>query len=84
LEPRSHAFLVVDDEAEVPRTVRGLGSSRRKRDELVSHVDERHGGDTSAQFEVEETAVPGKRLVYVANLERNVVDADEPRHRTRP
>jgi len=84
LESRSQALLVVDHEPEVPRTVRGLGSSRRERDELVSHVGERHAADTSTQLELEETAVPRERLVDVVNLERNMVDADESRHRVRP
>ena len=53
----------------------------RERDELVAQVDERHPvADPPAQLELEEAAVPGDRLVEVAHLERDVVDADEPRH----
>ena len=33
-----------------------------------------------AQLELEELPVPGERLVDVAHLERDVVDADEPGH----
>ena len=34
----------------------------------------------AAQLELEELPVPGERLVDVADLERDVVDPDEPRH----
>ena len=54
----------------------------RERDELVAHVDERHlRADAAAQLELEEPPVPGERLVDVADLERDVVDPDEPGHR---
>jgi hypothetical protein len=81
----THAFLVVDDEPEVPSSIARLAASCCKRDELVSHVDEGHrrAGPTS-QLELEVASVPGERFVDVTDLERNVVDPNEARHRIRP
>ena len=47
--------------------------------ELVAHVHERHPLAPPAQLELEELPVPGKRLVDVTDLQRHVVDPDEPR-----
>jgi hypothetical protein len=33
-----------------------------------------------AQFELEEAPVPSERCVDVVDLQRHVVDADQPRH----
>ena len=77
----AHRLLVVDDEAEVPLAVDVRRWVARERDELVAHVDERHpGAGAAAQLELEELPVPLERLVDIADLERDVVDPDEPRH----
>jgi GTP-binding protein len=81
LERGAHRRLVVDDEAEVPLAIDVWCAVSRKREELVAHVDEHHlRADAAAQLELEELPVPGERLVDVAHLERDVVDADEPGH----
>ena len=60
--------------------VLGLRSAGRERDELVSHVDERHPRPAATQVELEELPVPPQRLVDVADLERDVIDPYEPSH----
>ena len=78
LEQRAaRLLLVVDDEAEVPRAVRLLRAALHQRNELVAHVDERHPSPAASQLELEESSVELERLVDVADLERDVVDADE-------
>jgi hypothetical protein len=37
---------------------------------------------TAAQLELEEPSIPGEGFVDVADLECDVVDADQPRHRS--
>jgi hypothetical protein len=65
--------------------IRRLGSACGERDELIAHVNEGHPSPSpAAQLELEEASIPGERLLDVADLERNVVDSDEPRHCTRP
>jgi hypothetical protein len=85
LEGCSYVLLVVDDEPEVPGLVWRLGSSCCERDELIAQVDEGHRSPRSAaELELEEASIPGERFLDVADLERNVVDPDEPGHRDRP
>ncbi len=80
-ERRAHRRLVVDDEPDVPFAIDVRCRVACEREELVAHVDERHlRADAPAQLELEELRVPGERLVEVADLERNVVDADDSRH----
>ncbi len=70
---------VVDDETEMPRVVAGLAARRREGDELIAGVEKGHLlADAPTQLEIEQLAVEGKRLVDVADLEGDVVDADEP------
>ena len=65
----------------MPRLVGRLRAPARDRDELVAHVDERHrAARAAAQLELEEPPVPLERGVDVGDLERDVVDADEPGH----
>src|SRR5262249_10442420 len=78
----AHRFLVVDDETEVPVVVRPLPAALRERDELVAEIDERHAAHPTAQLHVAEESLPEReRLVEVAALERDVVDADRMSHR---
>ena len=59
--------------------VRRLRPPTRERDELIAHVDEGHCvAHSAAQLELEDLSVPLERLVDVADLERHVVDPDEP------
>jgi hypothetical protein len=51
----------------------------RERDELVAHVHEGHAAGAAAELEVEDAPVEGERLLDVADLEGDVVDADEAR-----
>jgi hypothetical protein len=55
---------------------------RRRRlgegEELVAHLDERHPRLALHRAELEDPRVERERLVEVADLERDVVDADEP------
>ena len=82
---RADAFLVIDDEPEVPRLVGRLPSACGECDELIPHVDEGHrAANSAAQLEFEESPVPGQRLLDVTDLECDVVDPDEPGHRTPP
>ena len=48
-------------------------------DELVAHVDEGVALALAAQCEIEDAAVPLERFIDVADLDRDVIDADEPR-----
>ena len=79
LERLAQRRAVVDDEAEVAVLVLGLRAAGGERDELIAHVDERHARAAAAQRELEQPAVEGERLVDVADLERDVVDADQTR-----
>jgi len=74
-------LLVIDDQAKVPRTIGQLGAPGRQRDELIAQVDESHPpADSAAQFELEEPPVPVKRLIKIPDLQRYMVDTDEPCH----
>ena len=50
-----------------------------ERDELVAHVHEGHAAGAAAELEVEDAPVELERLLDVADLEGDVVQADEPR-----
>jgi hypothetical protein len=81
LQPRSHGFLVVDDQAEMALAVGRLRSARGERDELVAHVDERHAPSAASQLEIPEDRPPEfQHLIEVAHLERDVIHSDELRH----
>src|SRR5947207_1387008 len=77
------AFLdarpVVDDKADMPPLDPGLlvVGHARQIDELVAHVDESGAFAAAAQIELEDLAVPVQRLVDVADLDRDMVDADQ-------
>src|SRR5205823_7405391 len=79
--PRLHARAVIDDKADMAALDPALlvVGHPRQIDELVAHVDEGAALVLAAQVEIEDPAVPGQRLVDVADLDRDMVDADQPR-----
>ena len=78
LEGAAGGLHVVHHQPEVAAVVGRLAASLGDRDELIAHVDERHPGHAAAQLELEDLAVELERRVEVADLERDVVDPDEP------
>src|SRR5579859_6038352 len=58
---------------------RGVVGHQCDVDELVAHVDEGVALTFAAQGEIEDLRVPGQRLVDIPDLDRDMVDADEPR-----
>jgi hypothetical protein len=61
----------------------GCGLALGQRDELVAEVDERHPRHPAPQLQRPEHPLPPReRLVKRADLERDVVDAEEPGHTT--
>ena len=62
------------------RIVRRLRATLAHGQELVAHVDEGHAVNAPAQLEVEQAPVERERGVEVADLERDVVDAEQARH----
>src|SRR4029077_19196472 len=80
LGTRLHARTVIDDKADMAPLDAGLlmvGHPRHV-DELVAHVDKGGAFAAAAQVEIEDLAVPVERLVDVADLDRDMVDADQP------
>jgi hypothetical protein len=55
--------------------MRRLG--RHQRDELIAQVDKGLTLAATAQGEFENATIKGKRLLDVADFERDVIDADE-------
>ena len=76
---RADRVAVVDHEPEVAVVVRALAAALGEREELVARVQERHPAHAPAQLEVQPAPVELQRRVEVAHLERDVVDADQPR-----
>jgi len=79
VEGRPSGLAVVDDEAEVALGVGRAGRAGEEREELVAHREE---GDLALALDAregEDRAVEGERGVDVADLEGDVVDADEAR-----
>ena len=58
--------------------VPSLGAALAEREELVAHVEEGHAAHSSAELEGEEAAVERERFLEIADLESDVVDAQEP------
>jgi catechol 2,3-dioxygenase-like lactoylglutathione lyase family enzyme len=79
-ERLARRLLVVDDETEVARPIRGLRSPLGERDELVAQIDEGHAPGAAAKLELEDPAVELECFVDAPDLERDVVDADESGH----
>ena len=78
-ERASRRLLVVDDETEVARAVARLRPALHQRDELIADIDERRVVRATAKLDVEQSAVELERAIDVVDLERDVVDSDEPR-----
>src|SRR5207248_10188258 len=80
LGTRLHARTVIDDKPDMPPLDPRLlvVGDARQIDELVAHVDESGALAAAAQIELEDLAVPVQRLVDVADLDRDMVDADQP------
>jgi uncharacterized cupin superfamily protein len=70
---------IVDDQADVPLCVGRLHTAGTEGEELVAHVDERHSRNAAAERDLEHPAVEVERVVDGADLDRDVVDADEAR-----
>ena len=51
------------------------------RQELVAHIEEGHPGDAAAELELERPPVELERGLEVVHLDRDVIDADQPRAR---
>src|SRR5207237_6133900 len=75
-----HGRSVVEHKADMAALDAALLIVRHPRqvDELVAHIDKGGALMPVAQVEVEDLAVPFERLVDVADLDRHMVDADEP------
>ncbi len=71
--------LVVDHEPEMATIVRRLVASLLEREELVAQIDERHLLAFPAKPELEYPRVERQRFLYVAHLERNVIETDGAR-----
>src|SRR5262249_39570449 len=82
LERLARRLLVVHDEAEVPLGVGRLRAPFRERDELGPHLQEGHVRERGLPYdlELEDPAVPLDRLLEAPDLERDVVDPDQPGH----
>src|SRR5947207_10613061 len=74
------ARAIVDDKADMAALDAALLAIRHPRhvDELVAHIDKGAALAAAAQVEVEDLAVPVERLVDVADLDRHMIDADQP------
>ena len=73
----AHGLAVIDHEAEVAALIGTLEAPFGDSQELVAEIQERHPWHASAELEGEQPAVEVERGVEVADLERDVVDADE-------
>jgi hypothetical protein len=78
VEGGANDLSIVDDQPEVAVPVRRLGAALGQGDELVPDVDEGHSRHMSAQLALEDPPVERERLLEVADLQGDVVEADEP------
>src|SRR6185369_10782178 len=78
LDRRSSGFLVLDHQAEMAAAGRRGVGRFLQREEMVAEVDEGHARLLAAKLQGEELAVEIECLVDVADLDRNMVEADEP------
>src|SRR5215208_7207313 len=70
---------VVYHHPDVPMFVGGAVLALGERDELVSCVYERHSGSATPQLDLEEASVELERVLYVPDLDSDVVEPDELR-----
>ena len=80
-DPGAHARPVVDDEPEMSPGILMRRLHFHHVDKLVTELDKGVPGALGAQREVEYLPVKGERGFDVADLDRDVVDADQPRLR---
>src|SRR5262249_12264268 len=79
LQGAPRRLLVVDHQAEMAAVVGRLLAALLERDELIAEVDEGHGLALAAQLEREKLAIERQRLLDVADLERDMVEAHNSR-----
>jgi hypothetical protein len=72
-----HRRAVIDHKAEMPLAVLVRRLHLHQRQKLVAHVDEGLSLAAPAQRELKELALNGEGLVEVADLERDVIVADQ-------
>src|SRR6516225_1988648 len=77
-DPVAHTRPVVDDEPEMAAPVLVRFADLHHVDELVAELDKGVARPFCPELEVEDLAVEIERLIDVADLDRDVVDADEP------
>src|ERR671913_2125498 len=70
---------VVHHHPDVPVFVGGAVLAFGERDELVSCVYERHPGSASPQLDLEEASVERERLLYIPDLDGDMIEPDELR-----
>src|SRR6516165_11689825 len=75
-ESRAQCLLVVHHQAEVTPVVGGLPAPPLQGDKLIPKIDKRGILALAAQLEVEQAAVERKRVLDIADFERDVVYAD--------
>ena len=78
-DPLAHARTIIDNEPEVTAPVLMRLGDLHHVDELVAELDEGVARALRPKLEVEDLAVKIESLVDVADLDRDVIDADEPR-----
>ena len=76
LQPLDGERLVVHGDAEMPALVRPLAAAGHEVDELVAKIDEGRLLVLERDVQIEEAAVEVQRFLDVADLERDMVDAD--------
>src|SRR5262249_339417 len=81
LQRLAASLRVIPDETEVATIVCGLSATFLQGNKLIAKVDEGHGLSLATQLESEESAVERQRLVDVADLQRNMVEANDARFR---
>jgi hypothetical protein len=79
LQGRAYGLLVIDHQSEVPAVIGRLPAALLKGEELVAEIDEGSVFALAAQLDVEQPTVEFQRLVDVADLDRNVIEADSAR-----
>jgi hypothetical protein len=69
-------LFVIDHQPEMAPVIATLSAALLEGEELIAEIDESRPAALPAQFEVEQAAVEGQRLLDVANLERDVIQSD--------